>query len=452
MQKRYSKYLRPISYFLDVSSIILLFPFFYKEELQINNFYFGLYLFVTWTLLSFFNKFYEVYRFTPFAEIFAKIIKQVVVYLLLIIAFFPFYKTAIFSGRATAFFISTIVFLLLIFKSSLFYYLKKYRVVTGNNYRNVVILGYNSKAIDLKNIFETRGDYGYRFKGFFSDKKQNEQVQGKIDAVKEFVLNENIDVIFCSIGELSNEQQKDIIEFTDENKIEIKFIPDSKLIFSKNLQINHYELFPVLSLAKSPLDNYYTKIFKRTFDIIFSIIVIVLILSWLTPLLGLLIKIESKGSIFFKQSRPGLNETEFTCYKFRSMMINQSTETEASRNDPRVTKVGRIIRKTSIDELPQFFNVLLGDMSIVGPRPHLWSQNKTYGTKIKKYMVRHHVKPGITGLAQVKGFRGEIETDEDMVNRIKYDLFYIENWSFFLDIKIIVLTVFNIFKGEEKAY
>jgi putative colanic acid biosynthesis UDP-glucose lipid carrier transferase len=134
------------------------------------------------------------------------------------------------------------------------------------------------------------------------------------------------------------------------------------------------------------------------------------------------------------------------------MMINKTTEKEATRNDPRVTKIGKFIRKTSIDELPQFFNVLLGDMSVVGPRPHLWAQNKAYGTKVKKYMIRHHVSPGVTGLAQVRGFRGEIETDEDMVNRIKYDVFYIENWSIWMDIKIIIQTVVNIFKGEEKAY
>ena len=134
------------------------------------------------------------------------------------------------------------------------------------------------------------------------------------------------------------------------------------------------------------------------------------------------------------------------------MMINKTTEQEATRNDPRVTKIGKFIRKTSIDELPQFFNVLLGDMSVVGPRPHLWSQNKNYGNRIKKYMVRHYVKPGITGLAQVKGCRGEIETDNDMINRIKYDVYYIENWSLLMDIKIIIQTVVNIFKGEEKAY
>jgi putative colanic acid biosynthesis UDP-glucose lipid carrier transferase len=132
--------------------------------------------------------------------------------------------------------------------------------------------------------------------------------------------------------------------------------------------------------------------------------------------------------------------------------MNATTETEASKGDPRVTRIGRIMRKTSIDETPQFLNVLLGDMSVVGPRPHLWAQNKIYGTKIKKYMKRHYVKPGITGLAQVSGFRGEIERDRDMINRIKLDVFYIENWSFILDLKIIYQTLVNIYKGEDKAY
>jgi putative colanic acid biosynthesis UDP-glucose lipid carrier transferase len=211
-------------------------------------------------------------------------------------------------------------------------------------------------------------------------------------------------------------------------------------------------MFPVLSLQKTTLHDPITKVFKRVFDILFSLIVIFGLLSWLVPLLAILIKLESRGPIFFKQGRPGIDEKEFFCYKFRSMHINKTTEKEASKNDPRVTKIGRFMRKTSIDEMPQFLNVLLGEMSVVGPRPHLWSQNKTYGNRINKYMMRHYVKPGITGLAQVRGFRGEIETDEDMINRIKYDVFYIENWSIILDIKIIVQTVFNIFKGEEKAY
>jgi putative colanic acid biosynthesis UDP-glucose lipid carrier transferase len=333
-----------------------------------------------------------------------------------------------------------------------FFYLKKYRINTGNNFRKTVIIGYTPEAIRLKQLFEKRNDYGYRFLGYFSDKKTNPEIIGRIETLKSFVIDKLVDEIYCSLNEISNEQLKDLVDFADENNRVIKFIPDTKEIFSKNLKIDYYEMFPVLSLKKTILHEPTTKIFKRIFDIIFSLVVIIFVLSWLIPILSILIILESKGPVFFRQGRPGLDEKEFFCYKFRSMQINKTTEKEASKNDPRVTKMGRFMRKTSLDEMPQFLNVLLGDMSVVGPRPHLWSQNKTYGNRVKKYMMRHYVKPGITGLAQVKGFRGEIETDEDMINRIKYDVFYIENWSLLLDLKIIFLTVVNIFKGEEKAY
>lgn len=452
MQKgRYSKYIRPLSILIDLILVLGLMPFFFKG-LDISFSFFGCYLIITWIIVSFFASFYNVYRFTTPVEILSKIAKQSVFFILLIIAFFPFNKEIIFSGKAIALYSIALFSIIIIIKSLLFYYLKKYRIVTGNNFRNAVIIGYSKEATDLKRIFEERPDYGYRFKGFFSDKKSNENIIGKVDVIKAFSLENKIDEIYCSLNELSDEKLKDLVEFGDENNIVIKFIPDSKAIFSKNLKIYYYELFPVLSLQKTALHDPLIKNFKRAFDFVFSLIVVILLLSWLTPLMALLIKLESRGPVFFKQSRPGLDEQEFLCYKFRSMKVNVTTEKEASRNDPRVTKIGRFIRKTSIDELPQFFNVLLGDMSVVGPRPHLWSQNKTYGSKIKKYMVRHYVKPGITGLAQVKGYRGEIETESDMINRIKFDVYYIENWSLLMDIKIIIQTVVNIFKGEEKAY
>ncbi len=452
MQKgRYSKYIRPLSILIDLILVLGLMPFFFKG-LDISFSFFGCYLIITWIIVSFFASFYNVYRFTTPVEILSKIAKQSVFFILLIIAFFPFNKEIIFSGKAIALYSIALFSIIIIIKSLLFYYLKKYRIVTGNNFRNAVIIGYSKEATDLKRIFEERPDYGYRFKGFFSDKKNNENIIGKVDVIKAFSLENKIDEIYCSLNELSDEKLKDLVEFGDENNIVIKFIPDSKAIFSKNLKIDYYELFPVLSLQKTALHDPLIKNFKRAFDFVFSLIVVILLLSWLTPLMALLIKLESRGPVFFKQSRPGLDEQEFLCYKFRSMKVNVTTEKEASRNDPRVTKIGRFIRKTSIDELPQFFNVLLGDMSVVGPRPHLWSQNKTYGSKIKKYMVRHYVKPGITGLAQVKGYRGEIETESDMINRIKFDVYYIENWSLLMDIKIIIQTVVNIFKGEEKAY
>jgi putative colanic acid biosynthesis UDP-glucose lipid carrier transferase len=448
---RYSKYIRPISILFDLLVITGLSLYFFNE-LKLNLFYYLLYQTLTWILVAVIVKYYEVFRFTTPVEIITKLVKQFSIFLLLVIAFFPFAKTAIFSGKAIAFFVSISFTIILAFKYFLFFYLKKYRITTGSNFRNAVIIGYTAEAIRLKEVFENRKDYGYRFFGYFSDKKQNPEILGKVEELKKYTLENKIDEIYCSLNEISNEKLKDLIEFADDNKKTIKFIPDTKEIFSKNLKIDYYELFPVLSLQKTQLHNPYVKGAKRGFDILFSVLVIILILSWLIPLLAILIKIESRGPVFFKQGRPGLDEKEFFCYKFRSMQVNGTTEKEASKNDPRVTKMGKFMRKTSIDELPQFFNVLFGDMSVVGPRPHLWSQNKAYASRIKKYMVRHYVKPGVTGLAQVKGFRGEIETDEDMINRIKFDVFYIENWSLIMDIKIIIQTVINIFKGEEKAY
>ncbi|PWA06867.1 undecaprenyl-phosphate glucose phosphotransferase [Flavobacterium psychrotolerans] len=448
---RYSKYIRPISILFDLLVITVL-CFYFLKRLNLNPVNYLVYQTVAWVIIAFFIKFYGIYRFTTPVEITSKIIKQGILFSLVIIAFFPFSKEVLFSGKAIAYFMVSSFTLITIFKYLLFYYLKKYRIVTGSNYRNAVIIGYTPEAIRLKELFETRNDYGYRFLGYFSNKKSNANIKGKLDDLKPFVIENEVDEIYCSLNEITNEQLKDLVDFADENNTVIKFIPDTKEIFSKNLKIDYYELFPVLSLQKTTLHDPLTKVFKRIFDIVFSLIIIFGLLSWLVPLLAILIKLESRGPIFFKQGRPGIDEKEFFCYKFRSMQINKTTEREASKNDPRVTKIGRFMRKTSIDEMPQFLNVLLGDMSVVGPRPHLWSQNKAYGHRINKYMVRHYVKPGITGLAQVRGFRGEIETDEDMINRIKYDVFYIDNWSILLDIKIIVQTVINIFEGEDKAY
>lgn len=448
---RYSKYLRPISILFDILVITVAFRFFFTEH-GLNYLHFGVYQIACWAIISYFSGFYEVYRYTSPIKIATKLMAQGILFLLVVIAFFPFAKETVFSGQAIAKYLVTAFVLITVFKFMLFYYLKRYRVATGSNYRTAIIIGYTPQAIRLKEVFESRPDYGYRFHGFFSDKKANPAIIGKTADIQEFVQSNNIDEIYCSLNEMSNTQLKGLVEFADINRKTIKFIPDTQDIFSKNLKMDYYEMFPVLSLRKTALHDPLAQVTKRAFDIIFSILVMVLLLSWLTPVLALLIKLESKGPVFFKQSRPGINEAEFFCYKFRSMRLNETTEQSVIKNDPRVTRIGKFIRKTSIDEMPQFLNVLIGEMSVVGPRPHLWSQNNLYSTRIKKYMVRLYVRPGITGLAQVRGFRGEISTDEDMINRIKYDVFYIENWSLLLDLKIIIQTVVNIFKGDEKAY
>jgi len=448
---RYSKYIRHISVSIDLLVVSIMGVYLFKY-LNLNIIFYILYQTAGWIIIALFIKFYEIYRFTSSLEIISKLFKQFILFLLVIIAFFPFSKQVIFNEKAIGFFIISSIFFITISKFLLFYYLKKYRLITGSNFRNTVIIGYTPEAIRLKDLFETRKDYGYRFLGFFSDKKMNLDIKGKSEDLKTFVFDNSVDEIYCSLNEIPDKQLKDFINFADKNNIVIKFIPDTKEIFSKNLKIDYYDFFPVLSLKTTLLHEPVIKVFKRTFDIVFSLSVMVILLSWLAPLLAILIKLESKGPIFFKQGRPGLDEKEFFCYKFRSMKINKTTEKEASKNDPRITKIGKLMRKTSLDEMPQFLNVLMGDMSVVGPRPHLWAQNKFYGNTIKKYTVRHYVKPGITGLAQIKGFRGEIEAHDDMINRIRFDVFYIENWSLLLDLKIIFQTVVNICKGEEKAY
>lgn len=449
---RYSKYIRPISITIDCVLLFILANFFLKN-FAIPLPYFMIYQISAWCILAYFTKFYEVYRFTKPVEIMAMLFKQLFLFSLIIIAFFSITREIIFSFRLLLYFIGSAFIYITLFKGLLFYYLKKYRIVLGGNYRNAIIIGFTESAKNLKKLFLSRPDYGYHFKGFFSDKiTNNDEVKGDISAVHTFVLENKIDDIYCALEELSSDQLKDLVEFADYHKKTIKFIPEANEIYSKNLKVDYYEFFPILSLKRTPLNEPLLKFTKRLFDIIFSFFIIIFVLSWLIPIIAILIKLESKGSVFFKQGRPGLDENEFFCYKFRSMEINEKTEESVVKNDPRVTKLGAFLRKTSFDEMPQFFNVFFGDMSIVGPRPHLWSHNNEYRDKIKKYTFRLHIKPGITGLAQVKGYRGEIESDEEMVNRIKYDLFYIENWSLLLDIKIIVLTVINIFKGQEKAY
>jgi putative colanic acid biosynthesis UDP-glucose lipid carrier transferase len=448
---RYSKYIRPISIVFDLLVVAVLGIYFFYELILKFNSYIG-YLLISWSVIAFLTKFYEVFRFTTPVEIITKILKQCSLFSLLIIAYYPFSQEVTFSAKVVLVYVIICTFLVTIFKFLLFFYLKKYRIITGSNYRNVVIIGHTAESVRLKELFEERNDYGYRFLGYFSNKSKSPEISGNLDDLKAFVLTNKVDEIFSSLEEMTNDQTINMVEFADSKQINIKFIPGSKEIFSKNLKINYLEMFPVLTIQKTILHEPSIKMIKRIFDIVFSLLIIVFLLSWAFPILALIIKLESRGPVLFKQGRPGLDEEEFYCYKFRSMQINVTTEKEASKNDPRVTKIGKFMRKTSMDELPQFINVLFGDMSVVGPRPHLWSQNKSYGNKIKKYMVRHYVKPGITGLAQVKGYRGEIESDEDMINRIKFDVFYIDNWSLILDLKIIVHTVINIIKGEKKAY
>jgi putative colanic acid biosynthesis UDP-glucose lipid carrier transferase len=312
-----------------------------------------------------------------------------------------------------------------------------------------VLIGANKETQELKQFFDAHPDYGYRLQNIFDVKDAGLDM----GCIKEFILENKIDEIFCSVKELNNEELLELTDYADNNLRTLKFLPNPDTILSKHLNYDYYGKTPVLSLREIPLDDPVNQLAKRSFDILFSLLVIVGVLSWLTPVIAILIRMESKGSVFFKQKRNGLDYKEFECYKFRSMVPNNTAHIhQVSRNDHRITTMGKFLRKTSIDELPQFFNVLKGDMSVVGPRPHMVSHTHMYAERIDKFMVRHFVKPGITGLAQVSGYRGEVESEEDIVGRVRNDIYYIENWSTVIDIRIIFKTVGNIFAGDHKAY
>ena len=445
---RYSKYLRPISIMFDllvVTSFVYL--FLDKSLLKVTPM---LVFSFSWIISAFITKFYEVYRFTKLIKIISYIFYQLLLFSILVFAFFGVVQNPSPGLSQTLVFLLYTFIIISLFKFTLFYALQSYRLGFGGNFRKTIIIGNDESVAELKEFFINQKELGYENRMTF---KFNKPSDLNLQECFDFIISRNIDEVYCSASELDESQISSLITFCENNFKILKFISKRGGLLSKKLKTDTYGLSTVQSLREMPLSNDLNTILKRTFDVIFSLVVIVFLLSWITPIIALIIKIESRGPVFFKQTRNGIKFREFTCYKFRSMIENNDADIQqATKNDKRVTKIGKILRKTSLDELPQFFNVLIGNMSVVGPRPHMIKENERYSKSVDKFMVRHFVKPGITGLAQVKGFRGEVETDEDIINRVKYDIYYLENWSLILDLNIVFLTTINFLTGQKKAY
>lgn len=332
--------------------------------------------------------------------------------------------------------------------------LKSYRR-RGYNYRQVIIVGGGSNGIKVYEalIFS---DFGYKVMGFFDDNPEKAgnmpNYLGTTDKIQAYANSVKIDEIFCTISANQEDLIYELVRYSEKNMIRFHLVPELHRYIRRRFSLHFVESIPMLSLRYEPLQHFSNRFFKRLFDIVFSGLVLVTIFPVVYTVFGLLIKKSSPGPILFKQKRTGIKGREFYCYKFRSMRLNEEVEKQAEKEDPRVTRVGKFMRKTSIDEIPQFINVLKNDMSVVGPRPHMSQHTEQYSAMIDKFMVRHLVKPGITGHAQVTGCRGETKLVEDMEERVKRDVWYLENWTFFLDLKIIYLTVYNAVKGEKKAY
>jgi putative colanic acid biosynthesis UDP-glucose lipid carrier transferase len=323
--------------------------------------------------------------------------------------------------------------------------------------KNVVVLGYNEVSIRLIKYFQKEAKL-VKLAGCFDDKDRIKNstllpVFTNLQDCMAFVKENEVTEIYSTLVpdqypylfELAKEAEKQYVYF--------KFVPDYHIFVNRNIYVDFLNDIPVLSLRKEPLEDTGNRIKKRLVDLILSTLVIMFILSWLVPLLAILIKLNSKGSVFFIQLRSGKNNQPFRCLKFRSLRVNSESDSkQVSRNDNRITSLGRFMRKTNIDELPQFFNILLGDMSVVGPRPHMLKHTKDFSGLYREYMIRHFVKPGLTGWAQVNGYRGEIKDNELLRKRVEFDTWYIENWSTYLDLRIIILTILVTLKGDKNAF
>ncbi|MDE6098668.1 MAG: undecaprenyl-phosphate glucose phosphotransferase [Muribaculaceae bacterium] len=325
----------------------------------------------------------------------------------------------------------------------------------GFNTSSVVIVGINPTSERLLHEIEADAGFGYKVKGFFDDFCPDDfksRHLGTIDDLEDFIRKNTIHQIFYTYTANTNDDLSRAVKIADDNACDFYYVPRITRFVNRPFSLNTIGSVPVLCTRPNPLSKIMNRVLKRSFDIFVSGLFMIVYPIIYIPI-AIAIKISSPGPVYFKQERTGYRGNSFLCYKFRTMKVNASADKcQATKNDPRKTRLGDFLRRTSLDELPQFINVWKGEMSIVGPRPHMLKHTKEYSELIDRYMVRHMVKPGITGWAQVNGYRGLTDELWKMERRVEYDTWYIENWTFFLDLKIMVRTVINALKGESNAF
>jgi putative colanic acid biosynthesis UDP-glucose lipid carrier transferase len=458
LNRRFSVLIRPIIFFGDLVILNGVFLILYiRNHFIIATYNRSWYLFLlllnlVWLIIIFYTNPYQVTRVFQLRKILKDTSYAIVQHFFVTVAliFFLHFELVNSFGLPISYLILllTVIFWRIIF----YYFLKKYRL-RGYNYRNAVVVGYGTISKNIEHFFLKHPEFGYRFIGYFDDLHTGKKIIGSISEIEEYVKKNNIDEIYCCLPYVKYAMVRKIVDLAESSLIKVKVVSDYRAFSLKNLELERYDEIPILNISSLPLDNRRNQVVKRLFDICFSSAFILFIAIWLFPIIGILIKMDSKGPVFFLQKRTGRNNQSFWCYKFRTMIVNiESDTTQATKGDTRITKLGAFLRKSSIDELPQFFNVFQGEMSVVGPRPHMLKHTEQYAQVVIKFMARHFVKPGITGLAQSKGYRGETKDIADMKNRVRLDRFYVENWSFLLDVKIIIETVISIFIKNNKAY
>lgn len=459
MSVRYSKYLPIISLAGDFVLLNLFFVFgFCLMTSQANCFaekfvFFYFYLNVVWLILSIIFNAGKIDHTLPKKKMLFTYIKIIVFFFFLFLLYFQV-KTLNYYPRQFIEYIFVLFFgSLIVWKLSLYYAFVIYRKM-GYNYRTVIIVGLTSNTRQLRNYFMSNYLNGYRFAGFIGPKKSKRQgIIGEWSDLKNIVEEKGVDEIYIGWETVPKEILQEITAVANEYPLKVRIVPDFGEFSYMSAELVNYDIVPVIQIHPGPLSYWYNQLIKRSFDIIFSLVIILGFLSWISLILFLLSLLGNRENVFFVQKRTGTDGKVFKCIKYRTMRKNPDADTQqATKFDQRITRVGRFLRKTSLDELPQFLNVLAGQMSVVGPRPHMLRHTSQYRKIVKRFMARHTVKPGITGLAQVRGFRGEIKRYSDIKKRIFHDVNYIETWSFSMDLKIILLTIRNLIRGDKNAY
>ncbi len=462
MSQHFYRFLRLSFIFLDLfmlnttySIVMILNEDRISDSIKIKYIYLLILINITWISMSSLFRLYKQISIGSF-ETFSRATRKVFFYFLAIIILFIFLT----KYDLSRLFILTFLIAtpLVLFLNRLIYlFIIQYFRTRDFLVRKVLILGFNETSKMLAQQLE-QDEMNTEIIGFCEEEKNvkeltNYPIVGTLQNAIEVSRLSDVTEIYSTITPEQNKHIYELIQQAEQACIRFRIVPDMKFFARFPVHIDFLGDMPVFSVRQEPLEDINNRIRKRLFDIAFSSLVVIFILSWLIPLVSLAIWIESGRPIFFFQERTGKDNKSFYCFKFRSMYVNKDSNTkQATKEDERITRIGKLLRKTNLDEFPQFLNVLRGDMSIVGPRPHMLKHTDDYSKRINQYMVRQFMKPGITGWAQVNGYRGETKTLEDMENRVEHDLWYMEHWSLWLDARIIFLTAYNMFRGEKNAY
>ncbi|MCZ6702424.1 MAG: undecaprenyl-phosphate glucose phosphotransferase, partial [Ignavibacteria bacterium] len=416
---------------------------------------------ILWVLLSNTSGFYNDFHSRNFPFQFVDILKETAAQVIASILFIFLVKEDLFTRNFIILYAIFLIFFISL-RTIVFRKVLKSLRRRGKNIRNLLIIGTGEVAYNFKSMINSNPDFGYHFTGFVTETEIGDSandVVGKTDRLEKLISELSIDEVVIALKDKSDVFLDEIITICNRNAVKTHIIPDYFKFVSSRFQVSMFGNFPIITARSEPLEEVHWRFFKRVFDIIFSLLVIIFIFSWLYPIIFILTKISSPGPVFFIQERVGVKNEKFNCYKFRTMKITDSKNSvnfqPVVENDPRVTKIGRILRKSNLDEFPQFINVLKNDMSVVGPRPHAVFYDERYGKIVDAIRIRHLVKPGITGWAQVRGLRGDVPDEEENIRRtkkrIEYDIWYIENWSLTLDVQIILITIWQMLKGKTKG-